>query len=90
MYCKKEYADSNDNWKTEALIQTARQCVDLKLWSGEGKPSDAVYSTERKSISNISRKNISSIKSENLPLNNSKCWTGTTRSKMSPGRANRW
>ena len=90
MYCKKEYADSNDNWKTEALIQTARQCVDLKLWSGEGKPSDAVFSTERKSISNISRKNISSIKSENLPLNNSKCWTGTTRSKMSPGRANRW
>lgn len=90
MYCKKEYADSNDNWKAESLIQAAKQCVDLQLWSGEGKPSDAVFSTDRKTISYISRKNIGSITSENVPLNNSKCWAGTTRSKMSPGRANQW
>lgn len=90
LYCKKEYADINENWKTEELQRAAQLCVSSGVWEGSGKPIDAVFSTERKSISYISRKNIALFTDKSRPQNNSSCWTGTPKSKMSPGRPNRW
>lgn len=90
LYCKKEYAETNDDWKTDSLKLASKQCIDSGLWQGDGKPSDSVYSKERKSISYISRKNISGITPDSQRHNDSLSWTGTAKSKMTPGKKNTW
>lgn len=90
MYCKKEYAEVNKNWKSEKLIEYSRLCSEAGLWSQNPNPESAVYSNQRKSISYISRTNINKFNGSDKIQNNAQCWTGTPKSKMTPGRANNW
>lgn len=90
MYCKKDYALSNKDWKTESLCKYAALCSDAGLWNKPCIPENAVYSNERKSISYISRTNIEGLKNSPERNNDAKCWTGTAKSKMTPGKKNAW
>lgn len=87
-YCKEEYAQANDYWKTESLAQAAVRCIEAGVWQGSLTPIDAVYSTERKTISYISRLNIPGLSDTGCFNNDAQCWMGTTKSKMTPGKPN--
>lgn len=88
MYCKQEYAEQNSDWKSESLKEVSALCVESGLWKGEGKPSDSVYSTKRKSISYISRTNIADIKQDSELENSCSVWEGITKSRLTPGKPN--
>lgn len=82
VYCTNEYQQENSTWKSENLLEAATKCTQAKCWSNEIIPQNAVYSTERKAMTYISRK-------ENLQEeNNNLVWIGTTKSQSSPGKAN--
>ncbi len=90
MYCKQDYALSCEEWKTENLNSFAKLCTQNGIWDTQGAPGDAVFSMQRKSTSYISRKNISQLTDTQKLPNNSNCWIGTTKTKMTPGRQNKW
>lgn len=87
MYCTRDYQEENENWKTEKLVNTAAVCKEQNLWGGECLPSDAVWSTERKSTSFISRTDCANLTGTVTPTSreNWKCHTATA---STPGRPN--
>ena len=90
MYCRQDYALENEVWKNEKLNGASKICLDYGLWEGEGKPSDAVYSLKRKTISHVSRTNIKSLNGNSGVKNSKENWTGTAKSKSTPGYPNTW
>ncbi|MBQ0162146.1 MAG: hypothetical protein KBS84_03165 [Treponema sp.] len=87
MYCTRDYQEENSNWKSEKLINIAELCKQNSLWGGNCLPQDAVWSTERKSTSFISRTDCARLTGTVTPTSrtNWKCHTATS---STPGRPN--
>lgn len=87
MYCTRDYAETNQIWKTEDLMNAALQCKEKGMWGGECMPLDAVYSKEAKATSYVMRTNCPELdggESKNTRDN----WLRITKSLSTPGRPN--